>query len=293
MKKVKETLLGLLIGIGIIIPGVSGAIVAVMLGYYDKIINAISNINKDFKKSITFLLPIIIFAIIGIIIGFFTIKKLLAIIPFSISLLFSGLLLGSILSLINGKIILDLKNNILLVIGFILPTSLGLIFLNTSLKIDIYSFNFINILLFFIIGIAISITQFIPGTSATALLMSLGIFTELLETISISYWKNNNEIFITYIILIIGFLFGVITISKILNKIINKYQKRINYLFIGLTIGSIFSIIFSRENILIYQSWNNNINYLDLILGIILFIIGLFVSVLIYFLNKVYNIKKE
>lgn len=293
MKKVKETLLGLLIGIGIIIPGVSGAIVAVMLGYYDKIINAISNINKDFKKSITFLLPIIIFAIIGIIIGFFTIKKLLAIIPFSVSLLFSGLLLGSILSLINGKIILDLKNNILLVIGFILPTSLGLIFLNTSLKIDIYSFNFINILLFFIIGIAISITQFIPGTSATALLMSLGIFTELLETISISYWKNNYEIFITYIILIIGFLFGAITISKILNKIINKYQKRINYLFIGLTIGSIFSIIFSRENILIYQSWNNNINYLDLILGIILFIIGLFVSVLIYFLNKVYNIKKE
>ena len=51
MNKIKKGILGLLIGIGIIIPGVSGAAILIMFGYYDKIINAISNINKEFKKS--------------------------------------------------------------------------------------------------------------------------------------------------------------------------------------------------------------------------------------------------
>lgn len=289
MNKIKKRILGLLIGIGIIIPGVSGAAILLMFGYYDKIINAISNINKEFKKSIVFLFPFFIYSIIGIILGFFVIKKLLAIIPFSISLLFSGLLLGSILSIKNDKIIFDFKNNLLLTLGFIIPSFLGLIFLNTNIKIDIYSYSIINLIIYYIIGIAISITQFIPGTSATALLMSIGIFHELLETISINYWKNNCEIFITYLSILLGFIFGVIVISKVLNKIINKYQNRINYLFMGLTFASMFSIIFNKDNLLIYQSWKNNMNYFDLILGIILFIFGLFISIIIYFINKRHN----
>ena len=289
MNKIKKGILGLLIGIGIIIPGVSGAAILLMFGYYDKIINAISNINKEFKKSFVFLFPFFIYSIIGIILGFFVIKKLLAIIPFSISLLFSGLLLGSILSIKNDKIIFDFKNNLLLTLGFIIPSFLGLIFLNTNIKIDIYSYSIINLIIYYIIGIAISITQFIPGTSATALLMSIGIFHELLETISINYWKNNCEIFITYLSILLGFIFGVIVISKVLNKIINKYQNRINYLFMGLTFASMFSIIFNKDNLLIYQSWKNNMNYFDLILGIILFIFGLFISIIIYFINKRHN----
>ncbi len=289
MNKIKKRILGLLIGIGIIIPGVSGAALLLMFGYYDKIINAISNINKEFKKSIVFLFPFFIYSIIGIILGFFVIKKLLAIIPFSISLLFSGLLLGSILSIKNDKIIFDFKNNLLLTLGFIIPSFLGLIFLNTNIKIDIYSYSIINLIIYYIIGIAISITQFIPGTSATALLMSIGIFHELLETISINYWKNNCEIFITYLSILLGFIFGVIVIAKVLNKIINKYQNRINYLFMGLTFASMFSIIFNKDNLLIYQSWKNNMNYFDLILGIILFIFGLFISIIIYFINKRHN----
>lgn len=289
MNKIKKGILGLLIGIGIIIPGVSGAAILIMFGYYDKIINAISNINKEFKKSFVFLFPFFIYIIIGIILGFFVIKKLLAIIPFSISLLFSGLLLGSILSIKNDKIIFDFKNNLLLTLGFIIPSFLGLIFLNTNIKIDIYSYSIINLIIYYIIGIAISITQFIPGTSATALLMSIGIFNELLETISINYWKNNCEIFITYLTILLGFIFGVIVISKVLNKIINKYQNRINYLFMGLTFASIFSIIFNKENLLIYQSWKNNMNYFDLVLGLFLFIFGLFISILIYFINKRHN----
>ena len=54
-------------GIANIIPGVSGGIMAVSLGIYDDMIHALKHLMKEFKKSLTFLLPIGIGAVIGII----------------------------------------------------------------------------------------------------------------------------------------------------------------------------------------------------------------------------------
>jgi len=51
---------GFLIGIAFIIPGVSGGTVAIYLGVYDKLLHAIGNVFTEFKKSIAFLIPIII-----------------------------------------------------------------------------------------------------------------------------------------------------------------------------------------------------------------------------------------
>ena len=46
---------GLIIGIGKILPGVSGSVLAISLNVYEKSINAISNIFSDFKNNITYL----------------------------------------------------------------------------------------------------------------------------------------------------------------------------------------------------------------------------------------------
>ena len=57
---------GALIGIAMIIPGVSGGTLAVLMGVYDRLIGAISDLRRDFKKNIVFLLPIIFGAVVGI-----------------------------------------------------------------------------------------------------------------------------------------------------------------------------------------------------------------------------------
>ena len=51
---------GLLIGLGFIIPGVSGSVIATILGLYDKIITKVLNFTKDTKNNLIFLLPIIL-----------------------------------------------------------------------------------------------------------------------------------------------------------------------------------------------------------------------------------------
>ena len=48
-------LVGILIGTAMIIPGVSGAVIAVIFGVYDKMIKSLTNLFKDFKNNFMFL----------------------------------------------------------------------------------------------------------------------------------------------------------------------------------------------------------------------------------------------
>ena len=50
-------LCGAFLGISVIAPGISGSIMAVMMGIYDELISIISNPFKKFKANFTYLLP--------------------------------------------------------------------------------------------------------------------------------------------------------------------------------------------------------------------------------------------
>ena len=64
---------GILIGACAILPGISSGVICVILGIYEKLVNSVLELFKDFKKNITSLLPIAI----GIGIGFFLFGYLL------------------------------------------------------------------------------------------------------------------------------------------------------------------------------------------------------------------------
>ena len=57
---------GIIVGIGGIAPGLSGSVLLVILGLYQKTINAIGTIFKNFKKNITFLVPLFLGFGIGV-----------------------------------------------------------------------------------------------------------------------------------------------------------------------------------------------------------------------------------
>ena len=66
--------IGALIGVAMIIPGVSGGTIAVLLNIYDKLICAISDLRRDFKNSFKFLLPIVLGAVAAVVATYFPIK---------------------------------------------------------------------------------------------------------------------------------------------------------------------------------------------------------------------------
>ena len=60
-------LIGILIGAGAIIPGISSGVFCVIFGIYEKIVNSITNLFKDLKNNLLFLVPILLGAVVGII----------------------------------------------------------------------------------------------------------------------------------------------------------------------------------------------------------------------------------
>lgn len=92
---VKGGVLGFFIGLAVIVPGVSGSTVAIIFRLYHKLLYALGNIVRRFKKCIRFLLPIALGLIVGFVLGFLAIQRLIEISPFTIIGLFAGLMLGA------------------------------------------------------------------------------------------------------------------------------------------------------------------------------------------------------
>ena len=180
---------------------------------YDKFMYATSNIFKKFKASITFLIPIVIGIVLGFALGFLLVKTLLDLFPFVTICLFVGLMVGTFPILfkeIKGK--KNETNKIpLFILGVILPIFISVISIFLANDKDITSVNILHYLLFIAIGILVSLTQLIPGLSATVLLMIFGYYKFLIDGVSIDLLNDVNLILI-YLSLAMGFLIGTLMI---------------------------------------------------------------------------------
>lgn len=101
MNFIKNIFKGICIGAGAILPGVSSGVLCVIFGIYDKLINSVLNIFKDFKKNFSFLLPICIGSFLGILLLGKLLNFLFASFPMPTNYAFIGLILGSIPILIK------------------------------------------------------------------------------------------------------------------------------------------------------------------------------------------------
>lgn len=278
----KKILAGFLIGLAVIVPGISGATIAIMFKMYNNILDAIASINKNFKKSMIYLLPIGVGGILGILTGFIFIKELLKVIPFAITALFGGLILGGIFSLMpkNKK-----DGIILLVVGITCPIILCLIsFFHNEMSLKL---NYYLIFYYVIVGSIVALTQYIPGCSASVLLMSIGLFTPLMTNFNLNAIINNKSFILIYSLLFLGFILGALFFAKLINKFIDLLGAKANYLFLGLSIGSFVSIFINYDMVLIYNDWYyNGIKIFDLLLGISLFIVGFMISYRLYLREK-------
>ena len=280
----KGGILGLFIGLAVIVPGVSGSAVAIIFKMYEKLLYAIGNIFKKFKKCFKFLFPVLLGVVGGFVLGFFGVQALLNIIPFIIICLFAGLMLGAypaVTDQIKGTKP-NAKYITLFIIGLIVPILISVISVYGNIAQQVLNnLKFYHYIIFVFIGFLIAITQLVPGLSATALLMSFGYFTPLMNSVSLTNFKENPTIFIVYACLIVGFVIGLLTTSKGLSYMLNRHKTSTFYCISGLSLGSIVTMFFNPEVMSIYSSWGAGGSMLrDIIVGIIVFIVGIVLSYL-------------
>lgn len=232
---------GLIIGSFMVMPGVSGGVIAVILGIYDKMIYSLTNLFKDFKKSFIFLLLLTIGVAIGSIwfsnIIYYLYEKHEVI----TKLTFIGMILGGVPFLFtkiksNGN-----KANYKIIIATFV-FSLLLVVLSSKfsfLKIDGNSSSF---LLFFLAGVVYASGKVIPGLSGSFLLILMGLYEFVLSVISnpIEMFLNNLNKLIPFIL---GLVVGVYIFLKLINYLLSKHFSIIYSIIIGFVLGSIFILI--------------------------------------------------
>ncbi len=244
---------GFFIGVGKVLPGVSGSMLAITFGIYDKIIEIMSYPLKNIKKNILFLFPICLGFLLAIIITSIFLKYLILKYYNIVIFCFIGLISRGIYNL-KKEIDFNKKNIIITIISFLIVFSLK--FINNSFNIINYSFISI-----FFLGIIEAFTSIVPGISGTAIFMILDCYEFVLTLFShyfiISYLKYT-------IPFLFGIIFGLIIISRIIHILLKRNKSELYSSIIGFTIGSII-ILFLTIKI---------DNLYSLIIGIILFLLS-------------------
>lgn len=279
----KSALLGFFIGLAIIVPGISGSTVAIIFKLYDPFLYALGNLLKKFKKCFTFLLPIGIGAVVGVVLGFVAVKELLAVLPFAIVCLFAGLMTGAFPAVYDEvKTAQKTKKRVaLFALGLFIPIIIGGVSAILSGNADSVGADaFATVLwwqpiLAIVVGAACGITQIVPGLSASAILMSVGWFQSLTNSVSATYWQANPAIFLVYAGLAVGFVGGVLGLSKLLTNIFAKARNTAYCMIVGLSLGSILAMFCNGDMIAVYLSWaQSGVQILDIVLGVALFAVG-------------------
>ena len=263
----KSALLGFFIGLAVIVPGISGSTVAIIFKLYDQFLYALGNLFKKFKKCFAFLLPIGIGIVVGVLLGFISVKKLLEWFPFAIVCLFAGLMCGAFPAVtdeLKGAK-MTAKRIALFALGLAIPVVLGCFSAVMTVRgggnagADVFAkVNVWQVLLAVVVGAVMAITQIVPGLSASAFLMAVGWFTSLVESFSMTYWKSNPTVFFLYGGLAIGFLIGLFGFSKLLTNVFAKARQTAYSMIVGLSLGSILSMFCNGDIVQTYLSWRGN-----------------------------------
>ena len=280
----KSAVLGFFIGLAVIVPGISGSTVAIIFKLYDQFLYALGNLLKKFKKCFFFLLPIGIGLIAGVLLGFLAVKKLLNVLPFAIVCLFAGLMVGAFPAVtdeIKGATRSN-KRVALFALGVFIPVVIGcvsaLITGNGEESGNVFdSIRWWHFFVALLLGAVMSVTQIVPGLSASAFLMAVGWFTSLVDSVSLSYWRENPVVFLVYGGLAIGFIIGLLGFSKALTVLFARARSTAYFIIVGLSLGSILSMFCNGDILEVYVSWKNGtaVNpLLDILFGVALFVLG-------------------
>ena len=248
---IKNVLKGMVIGIANIIPGVSGGTMMVAMGIYDKLIHCITHLFSEFKKNLLFLAPIGIGMVLAIIGSSFTIEKMFESFPFQTSLLFVGLVVGGLPAMwknVKGK---DVKVGHMITCILFLALVVGMALLGEKEGNAVnLSFNFVNVIKLFAVGVIAAATMVIPGVSGSMVLLLLGYYNPILSAISgfirAALAFDMQAIFAGIGVLApfgVGIVVGIFAIAKLIEIIFNKFPLYAYWAIIGLIVASPFAIL--------------------------------------------------
>jgi len=258
--KIWLVLKGLAMGAANKVPGVSGGVVAYVVGFYEEFIHSLQKVNgKAFKLLLngrfrSFAQYVngrfLGLLMLGMVISYFSVSKLLDLAieshPLYVWSAFFGMIIGSIYYIVKDFDDWTRKNIVIIFLGVI--AGVGISLLEPAKQND-------NLFFVFFCGIVGVSGMTLPGLSGSFILILMGNYVLLLvdsvnalyDTIfSLAQWDFSFTQSATHMRLLqvlvsftLGSLVGLVTLSNFLGYLLKNFKNETNALIIGFITGSL------------------------------------------------------
>lgn len=224
---------GVLVGIGAIVPGLSGGALAVVFGLYEPLMRFIANLKEKFMQNFFFFLPVGIGGVLGVIAFSAVVDYAFTFYAAEFTWLFIGFISGTFPSLYktSGEKGRQMQHWLVLTI-----MAAGTFFLMRWME-TIHSVtlapNFMNWILS---GVLFGLGTVVPGMSPSNFLIYLGLYQPMASGI-----RHLN--FGVIIPLALGVILCVFAFAKLVSWLFKKYFTFMYHFILGIVIGSTLAII--------------------------------------------------
>lgn len=267
-----RVLCGFCLGISIFAPGISGSIMAIIMGIYDKIIDITSNPFKNLKQNIKFLFPMGIGAVISLILFIFVFSYLFETYEKAVYMLFIGLIAGNLPMIYKEAKKSEFKWYYLL--GAIIAVAIAFVIgvmsesVSSAEGVAISS----NLIYLAVCGAVGGFASLIPGMSISMILIVMGVYDILISS------AKSLDIAVIAVVGV-AFVLAMVISSRFIKFIFNKFNGLAHFMVLGFLVGSIGGIFCSLPS------------EGSTLAGIVMLVIGLAISLLFVYLGKKVNIE--
>lgn len=223
---------GIFIALGFILPGVSGGVLAAILGLYERMLNFMAHIRQNFKQDFWYFVPVGLGGIAGIILLSNPLEYLLTTYKAIVLWGFAGAIIGTLPSLFRESAKYGRKRSDWYV--FLAAMVLGGLFLYNMTAI--FGDLPVNFFSWILAGGLIALGVIVPGLSPSNLLLYLGLFDPMIKGF------KNADIGV-FLPMAIGGLITLILFSKIMNYLLQHYHAKVYHFILGIVVVSTLLIV--------------------------------------------------
>lgn len=277
IEHIKRFFVGTIVGIASMLPGVSGGVIAVCFGIYERLVADLADLRHRIKTDFYFLLIIGLGILLGMFLIAFGLEYLMDTYMVIALFFFVGLIIGQMPEL--WKITkpktekFNSYNILAAVIGFLIM--LAILFMGVANDV-VLGHNIASYISLMFVGVIIAVSKLAPGISGSTIILALGLYHPLMKAITDLDWA-------LIIPLMLGLIIGLLAFAKFINYALNSHKTSTYCMIIGLTVGSILVIL--------DYAYVDISSYVDVIGGMISLLLGIGLSLLFVKIGKISSIE--
>lgn len=292
----KDFARGSALGVGML-PGASAGTIGIVVGVYDKLIDGLAGLRKQFWKSVIALIPIVLGWVIATAILLYAEAKLWVYVPFIIVSLCAGITVGGLPVVVEGmgegKV--GRTEITLILLGILVGAGIGVLSV-LSYVYNWFSFeeaylnpyqNWWIYIVTILVGAVGAAACIIPGVSGAMILFIFGLYNPVLGIfIGDNSIIHNTDRLVPGLLLIlclaVGVVIGFVAVASLIKKALTEHKRGTYSLVFGFVLGSLASMFVNNQIWPTYSNPNNNQPW-QFIVGGVVFLVA---AVAMFFLVK-------